>query len=74
VRRLLMATRNHTKYLLFRPIFQRYGFEMTTLRDIQPGGAPHVETGRTPAENALAKARRYHPPIPPFHPPQSWGG
>jgi len=60
VRRLLMATRNHTKYLLFRPIFQRYGFKVTTLGDVQLDDAPHIETGKTPVENALAKARRYH--------------
>jgi len=60
MRRLLIATRNHTRYLLLRPIFQRYGFEVITLRDIQLDDVPNVETGRTSAENALAKARRYH--------------
>jgi non-canonical purine NTP pyrophosphatase (RdgB/HAM1 family) len=60
VRRLLIATRNHTRYLLLRPIFQRYGFEVIALRDIQLDDGPNIETGRTSAENALAKARRYH--------------
>jgi len=60
VKQLLMATRNHTKYLLFSPIFQRYGFEVSVLRDIQLDGASDIEVGKTPVENALAKARRYH--------------
>jgi XTP/dITP diphosphohydrolase len=60
VRRLLMATRNHTKCLLFSPIFQRYGFEVIVLRDIQLDDMLDIEVGKTPAENALAKARRYH--------------
>ncbi len=60
VKQLLMATRNHTKYLLFRPIFRQHGFEVITLEDIQTDGVPIAETGETPAENALAKARGYH--------------
>lgn len=60
MQQLLMATRNHTKYLIYEPIFRRYGFETITLKDIQTDGPPDTETGKTPAENALAKARRYH--------------
>ena len=55
-----MATRNHTKYLLFNRIFQKYGFEVITLEDIQEDSAPIAEVGETPMENALAKARQYH--------------
>ena len=57
---MLMATRNHAKYLLFAPIFRRYGFEVITLRDIGKIGDAIEESGATPRENALAKARRYH--------------
>jgi inosine/xanthosine triphosphate pyrophosphatase family protein len=62
VKQLLMATRNHTKYLIYEPIFRRYGFKTITLKDVQTDGAPGIEAGKTPAENALAKARRYHSP------------
>jgi inosine/xanthosine triphosphate pyrophosphatase family protein len=60
MQQLLMATRNHTKYLIYEPIFRRYGFETLTLKDVQTDGAPGIEARKTPAENALAKARRYH--------------
>ncbi len=60
MQQLLMATRNHTKYLICEPIFRRYEFETITLKDIQTDGPPDIETGETPTENALAKARRYH--------------
>jgi len=60
MKQLLLATKNHTKYLLFSPTFRRYGFEVITLEDIQANSMSSIEVGRTPAENALAKARSYH--------------
>jgi inosine/xanthosine triphosphate pyrophosphatase family protein len=58
MRRILMATRNRTKYDLIAPTLQRYGFEVITLEGLPVAEVP--ETGATPLENALAKARRYH--------------
>jgi len=60
MRCLLMATRNETKHRLIAPVFQSYGFEVITLRDIGAAELPDPEVGRTPLQNALAKARRYH--------------
>lgn len=63
---LLMATHNHTKYLIFSPVFEQHGFEVLTLHDIPNGSQRHPEAGQTAAENALAKARRYHSPTHPW--------
>lgn len=58
MRRMLLSTKNRTKHRLLEPAFRRYGFAVITLLDIRADEVP--ETGRTPLENALAKARRYH--------------
>ena len=60
MKRLLLATRNPIKYVLFGPVFRRHGFEVLTLREAQLGSGPGPEVGQTPLENALARARRYH--------------
>lgn len=57
---LLFATHNPWKGDQFRPIFEAYGFRMLTLRE-NPGNLRSIkETGATPLENALLKARHYH--------------
>ena len=48
------------------PAFQRYGFNVLTLRDISYNGDPPAEGGLTAVENALIKARHYHSVV------QSW--
>jgi non-canonical purine NTP pyrophosphatase (RdgB/HAM1 family) len=63
---LLFATRNPWKVQLFMPAFQRYGFNVLTLRDISYNGDPPAEGGLTAVENALIKARHYHSIV------QSW--
>ncbi len=65
-RRLLLATHNPTKKRLFGPVFAAHGFEVLTLREAQPEGTSPPEAGRTPLENALAKARRHHSPAYPW--------
>lgn len=62
MKRLLIATRNYTKYLLFSPTFTDAGFHVCTLLDTQADAESPDESGETPEENALAKARRYHSP------------
>ncbi len=57
---ILMATHNQWKCQLFRPIFQGYGFDVITLRDIPVKGNPSAEVGTHPTENALTKAWCYH--------------
>lgn len=57
---LLFATRNRWKKRLFEPVFCSYGFKVVTLNDRPTLPAPPPETGATPIENALVKARHYH--------------
>lgn len=59
---LLFATRNPHKAQLFAPTFDRYGIHWLTLRDAGLVRRPVPETGATPQENALLKARAYHSP------------
>jgi XTP/dITP diphosphohydrolase len=59
---LLFATRNPHKAQLFAPTFDRYGIRCLTLRDLHLAHRPVPETGATPQENALLKARAYHSP------------
>jgi XTP/dITP diphosphohydrolase len=56
--RILFATRNRWKIQLFAPVFQKYGFDMVTLNDIDPPTRP-PENGVTPLENAITKAHHY---------------
>jgi inosine/xanthosine triphosphate pyrophosphatase family protein len=60
MQRLLFATRNHTKGLLYGPVFERHGFEVVSLEDAGLPPMPELETAQMPLGNALAKARHYH--------------
>jgi len=60
--RMLMATRNQMKYLLFQPLFEEAGFEILTLAAAGLNHVSGLETGATPLENALIKARYFHSP------------
>lgn len=57
---LLFATHNPWKVQLFRPTFQRYGFNLLTLSDLSLDGNSLDEGGLTALENALIKAQHYH--------------
>ena len=57
---LLFATHNQWKTQLFRPVFERYGFEVLTLGDVSINDKPPDELAATAVDNALAKARYYH--------------
>ncbi len=59
---LLFATHNPHKAQLFAPTFERYGIRCLTLCDVGFARRPVRETGATPQENALLKARAYHSP------------
>lgn len=56
---ILIATRNPSKAALFTPLLAEYGFEVGSLVGL-PEADREAETGTTPAENALAKARQWH--------------
>jgi XTP/dITP diphosphohydrolase len=58
--KLLFATRNPHKAALFCPIFADYGIRCVTLRETGLEVPPGLETGSTPEENALIKARAVH--------------
>lgn len=59
---LLFATRNPYKVHLFSPMFAAHGIDCVTLADARVR-LPHLrETGSTPEENALLKARAYYSP------------
>ncbi len=58
--KILMATHNPWKARLFAPIFQGYDFSLQTLIDLPQEATSIAETGSTPLENALIKARAYH--------------
>lgn len=57
---ILFATASYAKKKLFTPIFAEYGLTCITLPDIGLAHASPSETGATPAENALLKARTFH--------------
>lgn len=57
---ILFATTNPGKKQLFAPIFDRYGLHCTTLIKAGLEEQQPIETGRTPEENALLKARTFH--------------
>ena len=57
---LLFATHNPWKCDQFRPTFEAYGFHMLTLPKHKDYISAPEETGATPLENALLKARQYH--------------
>ncbi|MFN2129224.1 MAG: non-canonical purine NTP pyrophosphatase [Anaerolineae bacterium] len=57
---LLFATRNPHKKALFAPVFAGHGIRCLTLYDAGLAQRAVPETGRTPEENALLKARAYH--------------
>ena len=59
---ILFATSNPGKKQLFAPIFARYGLRCVTLVEAGLDGRHPPETGRTPEENALLKARAFHSP------------
>jgi XTP/dITP diphosphohydrolase len=59
---LLFATRNPYKVHLFSPIFAAHGIGCVTLADAQVRRPDLHETGSTPEENALLKARAYRSP------------
>jgi XTP/dITP diphosphohydrolase len=59
---LLFATRNPYKVQLFCPIFAAHSIRCVTLAEAQVQRRDLEETGSTPAENALLKARAYHSP------------
>jgi XTP/dITP diphosphohydrolase len=59
---LLFATRNPYKVQLFTPIFAAHGIGCATLVDAQVRRQGLEETGSTPEQNALLKARAYHSP------------
>ena len=61
-RTLLFATTNPGKQHLYAPIFARYGLHCVTLTEADLGSQHPPETGRTPEENALLKARTFHSP------------
>ncbi len=63
--RTLLATHNPSKVAQFRPLLAEYGFTVVSLLDLREGAAEE-ETGTTPAENALAKARHWHGPDHPW--------
>lgn len=56
---ILFATQNRWKTQLFRPVFQKYGFELVDLRDAGIERERPFENGATVAENARIKARHY---------------
>jgi len=57
---LLVATRNPSKLALFRPLFEERGFCVLGLGDVGGTSEAPPETGTTPVDNALAKARAWH--------------
>lgn len=57
---ILFATANPGKKQLFTPIFARYGLRCVTLTEAGLTDHRPAETGRTPEENALLKARPFH--------------
>ena len=57
---VLIATRNPFKVQLFRPVFARHGLRCLALNDVGIRRHAFAETGETPEENALLKARAYH--------------
>jgi inosine/xanthosine triphosphate pyrophosphatase family protein len=59
---LLFATRNPYKVQLFSPIFAVHGIGCVTLADAGVQHRDLHESGSTPEENALLKARAYHSP------------
>jgi non-canonical purine NTP pyrophosphatase (RdgB/HAM1 family) len=59
---ILFATHNPWKGEQFRPTFEAYGFSMRTLKEHPAQPEPQAETGASPVENALAKARSFHSP------------
>ena len=59
---LLFATRNPYKVQLFSPIFAAHGISCVTLADAGVQRLDLHESGSTPEENALLKARAYHSP------------
>ncbi len=59
---LLFATRNPYKVQLFSPIFAAHGISCVTLADAGVERLDLRESGSTPEENALLKARAYHSP------------
>lgn len=63
--KLLFATHNPWKVRLFQPAFNRYGFDLVALEDLETLPALE-ENGISPVENALAKARLFHSKIHPW--------
>jgi XTP/dITP diphosphohydrolase len=59
-RSLLFATRNPFKVQLFAPIFAEHGIRCLTLQDVGLRDRRVNESGKTPKENALLKARAFH--------------
>jgi len=57
---LLFATHNPWKCDQFQPVFKAYGFRLLNLRDCEDSLPAVEETGASPLENALLKARQYH--------------
>lgn len=57
---ILFATANPGKKQLFAPIFARYGLCCVTLTGAGLNDRQPLETGHTPEENALLKARTFH--------------
>ncbi|MBN1641667.1 MAG: hypothetical protein JXA09_10565 [Anaerolineae bacterium] len=56
---ILIATHNPHKVQLFAPVFAQYGIRALALQDVGIMGHRFPETGSTPQENALLKARAY---------------
>lgn len=63
---LLFATHNSWKEAQFSPTFADYGFKMFILRAWSQDNPDFEETGVTPVDNALQKARRFHSPDNPW--------
>ncbi len=59
---ILFATANPGKKQLFAPILACYGLRCVTLIEAGLNGRRPPETGHTPEENALLKARAFHSP------------
>jgi XTP/dITP diphosphohydrolase len=59
---VLFATANPGKKRLFVPIFARYGLSCITPAEAGLNSNHPPETGHTPEENALLKARAFHSP------------
>ena len=57
---ILFATGNPAKKKLMAPIFAEYGLTCLTLADVGLTESSPAETGTTPIENALIKARAFH--------------